>query len=377
MQIKIDSSAVRSPVHTPPNATTHAINHSPLRAANIKATQISPANSALELAKYALEPEFMEMEGAFPTDEAMYETQENIGFTLGSSPGRGRGGSSGPGGSDRSRPRSMVQRLAKQAGDVSDDQIKDLRSRIGSVEESDEVDDLLNSMKRNDLDAGEMALMLGSMLNEDNISPARRKKLQQALNKAMEDEDWLLQLFGSLEFGNLNRAALGELRRLYQKAASRQSGLNYWFSQFSKLKDRKRKMKTLIRALAFELSAESGVSDIRLAAVVTDLKRILQFMTLEDHSQRMANELKYPEVNGDRITEELLEIVEQSWVYSDWLYDRASKLLPEGQSQHGYARRMVGLVKMLPELCFEDIEQRETVLQAFNEYQERLADEEE
>jgi len=38
---------------------------------------------------------------------------------------------------------------------------------------------------------------------------------------------------------------------------------------------------------------------------------------------------------------------------------------------------MVGLVKMLPELCFEDLEQRETVLQAFSEYQERLADEEE
>ncbi|CAM3453378.1 TyeA family type III secretion system gatekeeper subunit [Rouxiella silvae] len=87
--------------------------------------------------------------------------------------------------------------------------------------------------------------------------------------------------------------------------------------------------------------------------------------------------MKYPEVTGDRITEELLEIVQQSWVYSDWLYDRASKLLPEGQSHHGYARRMVGLVKMLPELCFEDIEQRETVLQAFNDYQERLADEEE
>jgi type III secretion system TyeA family effector delivery regulator len=32
---------------------------------------------------------------------------------------------------------------------------------------------------------------------------------------------------------------------------------------------------------------------------------------------------------------------------------------------------------MLPEACFEDVEQRETVMQAFSEYQERLADEDE
>ncbi|MCC3703342.1 type III secretion system gatekeeper subunit SctW [Rouxiella badensis] len=376
MQIKVEHSTVRAQVHAPQNIAAHTINHSPLRTANIKATQVTPANSAMEMAKNQLEPEFMEMEGAFPTDEAMYETQENIGFTIGSSPGRGRGQSGGTGGTDRSRPRSMVQKLVK-AGTASEDEIKELRSRIGGIEEAEEVDDLLNSMKRNEMDAGEMALMLGSMLNEENISPSRRKKLQQALNKVMDDEDWLLQLFGSLEFGSLHRSALGELRRLYQKAASRQSGLNYWFSQFRQLKDRKRKMKTLIRALAFELSAENDVSDIRLAAVVTDLKRILQFMTIEDHSQKMAKDLKIPEVTGDRITEELLEIVQQSWVYSDWLYQRASSILPEGHSQHGYARRMVELVKMLPEACFEDVEQRETVMQAFSEYQERLADEDE
>lgn len=352
-------------------ALTHLNAHKPVDKKAVN--QITPAQSAMELAKAELGTDIIDLDNLFPSDEALYEAQENIGIAMGSQLNSGRSGQGSV--ADRSRPRSMVQRLARQVASTAPDQLESLRERIAAVIEVEEVDDLLNSMKRHKFDLGEMALLLGSMLNEKGLTTKRRNQLEQALNGIMDDEDWVLQLFGKLEFGAINHSGLAELRRLYQRAASRKSGLTYWFSQFRQLKDRQRKLKTLIRALAFELSAEQNISDIHLAAVITDLKRILQFMAIEDHSQRVANELQLPEVDGDRITEELLEIAQQAWVYSDWLYDRASQLLPEGHSQHGYARRMSELVKLLSDECFEDIEQRETVMQAFLEYQERLADE--
>ena len=360
--------------HRPHHPVTN-VQQSPHLRPESNVSQVIPAQSVMSIAKNALGSDVLTLQG-MPTDlDSMQETQENIGFAL-----AGRSSSTsgnGSGGADRARPRAMIQRLARQVSVVAPNQAEDLRQRIPAIEHVDEVDDLLNSMRQHKMDAGEMALLLGMMLNDSDLSPARRRRLELALERVMDEEDWMLKLFGFLEFGAMGPGGLAELRRLYQRAASRQSGLAYWFSQFRKLLDRRRKLKTLIRALSFELSAEFDISDIRLGAVITDLKRILQFLTIEDHCERVAKALNTPEVDGDRITTELLEIMQQSWVYPDWLKDRATQMLPEGYSQHGYARRMVDLVKLLPDDCFDDIEQRETVLQAFTEYQEKLVNEEE
>ncbi|MDM5065363.1 type III secretion system gatekeeper subunit SctW [Aeromonas salmonicida] len=337
--------------------------------------QISPAQSVLALAQSEMELEAPLPEGGFPDADAVQEAQENIGFMMGAALGRrGSGGQSAT--TERPRSRSMLQRLAKQAADVAPDQLEELRHRIPGVEKIEEVEDLLDSLRRHGFDAGEMALLLGAMLNEKGLTETRRRRLEGALDRVMAEDEWALMLFGRLEFGGLTPGALAELRRLYQRAASQNPGLLYWFSQFRRLDDRRRKLKTLIRALAFELSAESGISDIRLAAVITDLKRILQFMTVEDHCQRLATRLKIPDITGERVSETLLEIVQQSWVYVDWLDGLIAGQLPDGQARHGYARGLMELARLLPETCFEDVEQRETVLSAFLEYQEKLADEE-
>lgn len=360
--------------HRPHHQVNNVQQSQQLRA-DRNASQVIPAQSVMNIAKSALGSDVMTLQG-MPTDlDAMQETQENIGFALAGRSSSTSGNASS--GSERARPRAMIQRLARQVAVVAPNQLEDLRQRIPAIEQVDEVDDLLNSMRQHHMDAGEMVLLLGAMLNDSDLSPARRQRLELPLERAMDEEDWVLKLFGFLEFGAVGPGGLAELRRLYQRAASRESGLSYWFSQFRQLQDRQRKLKTLIRALSFELSAEFGISGIRLGAVITDLKRILQFLTVEDHCKRMAKALNVPDVDGDRITSELLEIMQQSWVYPDWLKERASQMLPEGFSQHGYARRMADLVKLLPDDCFEDIEQRETVLQAFSEYQEKLVDEEE
>lgn len=365
---KIDSLPPPRP-HVTPQAST-----APSARAKAPPTQIHPAQSVLALARSELGMDATEFSDMFFNDSSIGETSENIGFTL-SPMARDRAGRN-PGRGEPARPRNMLQRLAKQVASVSADQLEELRLSVPSIEAVEEVDDLLNRMRQQQLDSGEMALLLATLLNQNDLSGARRRRLELALDRVLEDEDWALLLFSRLEFGSMGKANLSELRRLYQRAASRQPSLVHWFAQFRQLDDRQRKLKTLIRALAFELSAEGGASDIRLAAVITDLKRILQFLAMGDHCQRMATVLALPTLDGDRLIEELVEIIQQSWVYTDWLADRAAQLLPNGQSQYGYARRMAELVKLLPEECFEDIDQRETILLAFVEYLERLADQE-
>jgi type III secretion system YopN/LcrE/InvE/MxiC family regulator len=347
----------------------------PLQDANRAAKavyQVSTPQSALAMAQAELAASMnQDTPSIFPGQDIISEAQENISLVAGRMQ-RNQAGRAGPGETDRSRPRAMLQRLAKQVGDVSPEKMHQYLLAVGQIED---LDDLLDSFKRHKYDPGEIALILGHMLNEAGITTKRRHQLEKMLNEQMDDEDWMLKLFGCLEFGAINRSGLSELRRLYQRASDYKTGLNYWFSQFRRLSDRKRKLKTLIRALSFELSADNNVEDIHLAAVINDLKRILQFLTVEDHSQQMADELDFPDLTADVIMDEVIEIAQQAWIYEGWLGERATKLLPENQPQHGYARCILELVKMLPEACWEDSEQREGVMNAFAAYKNELAKE--
>lgn len=361
-KIDVTSSRVRSPMTSP---------LLPAQSRSTAISQVIPARSALTMAQNALGNDMIAADNVLSELDMLSETNITPAFPVGIMSGDKGGNPLGA--SDKSRPRNMLRRLASQVASVAPEQLEELRGRISAIEQVEEVDDLLNSLRRHQFDSGEMTLLLAAMLNEHDLTPAKRRRLELALDRAMNDEDWTLQLFGYLEFGTVGRHGLAELRRLYQQATSQHSEMLYWFSQFRQLNQRQNKLKSLIRALAFELSSGFGISNIHLASVITDLKKILQFLTLEDHSQRVAKALKLPAEDGDRIIEELLIVVQQSWIYPDWLSERASKLLPEGHGQYGYTRHMVDLIKLMPEGCFDDIEQREIILQAFAEYQEQLA----
>ncbi|MFW8695695.1 hypothetical protein ACOI9Y_34530, partial [Mesorhizobium japonicum] len=94
---------------------------------------------------------------------------------------------------------------------------------------------------------------------------------------------------------------------LYQRATSRRPRLLQWFEEFRKLQDRQRKLKALIRTLAFELSAEGPATGSQLGAVISDLKRILLFLGMEDHCHRAARTLDIDGVDGDAVVQTLLE----------------------------------------------------------------------
>ncbi|AOJ07279.1 type III secretion system gatekeeper subunit SctW [Burkholderia mayonis] len=337
--------------------------------------QIVPPQSAHELAQRELADAPIDFGGA-PLDAAgvpgvsFAETLEDIGFAVGARFREPRRGAA-DGRAERPRARSMLQQLIRQIGAVSAAELAELRQRIPGV---DALDDPADAMRDAGFNAGEIALLLGSMLEEGKLSGMRRKRAEDALAAILDGDEWALQLFARLEFGHAGRTGFAELRRLYQRAADRQKRLTEWFDEFRRLRDRGRKLKTLIRALAFELSAQGPAMDAHLAAVITDLKRILQFLGVEDHCERAARMLDARDVDADALLQSLVACVEQSWISAGWLAARTDAVIRDDARRYRYAKTMLELVKLLPSDCFDDADQRDAILGAFAEHLEALVD---
>ncbi|RKT99119.1 SepL/TyeA/HrpJ family type III secretion system gatekeeper [Burkholderia sp. Nafp2/4-1b] len=341
--------------------------------------QIVPPQSARELARRELADTPSDF-GGIPLEtgmssESFAETLEDIGFSIGSRFREARRGAA-DGRAALPRTRSMLQQLIKQVSAVSVAELAQLRERIPGV---DELDDPADAMRGSGFNAGEIALLLSAMLEEGSLSGVRRKRVEEALATILEGDEWALQLFARVEFGQSSRGILTELRRLYQHAAARQRRLTDWFDEFRRLHDRQRKLKTLIRALAFELSAQGPAMDVHLAAVIGDLKRILQFLSVEDHCARAARALNAPgtgahDFAADSLMQLLIECVEQSWISAGWVAARTNRTIYDDALRYRYTKAMHELVKLLPGDCFEDVEQREAILGAFAEHLEALAD---
>ncbi|MGF6401565.1 type III secretion system YopN/LcrE/InvE/MxiC family regulator [Pseudomonas frederiksbergensis] len=357
--------------NSPPSASV--IQNTPPRPLS-GATQIFPPQSALELARTELDMQTQGLDFT-PIDgqgNALSETLENMGFTLGSrQQSTGRGTNDGK--PERPRTRAMLQQLVKHVTETAPAQMEALHEHNWVIAEAS---DLLGAMAARGLNAGEIALLLSSLLGRKDLAGADRKRLEDALSTVLDDDEWTLKLFNHLELGPTGKSDFFALKQLYQRATSRRTGLVQWFEEFRQLHDRKRKLKTLIRTLAFELSAGGPAMDAQLGAVIADLKRIMIFMGMEDHSSRVAHTLDIDGLDGDGVISTLLEVIQQSWMHVDWLERQTLRQVPDARLRYAYVRQMGELVKLMTDECFEDDEQRRMITDAFSEYQEKLSEEE-
>lgn len=355
----IDGSSTLTTTHSSQPATT----------INKAARQVFPARSALDQAQAALKP------GTTPPTAVLQpaslaEVLEDAGFAL----NRHRSDSRHIIRIHRPRAQSMLQQLVQQMKDQGDERLTTLLARVSAIDNSGE-EDLADSMHRGGFDTGEIALLLAALAaDEQSKTSARRRRLEAALDKVMEDDQWALQLFCSLEFGLQGAANLAALKNLYQRATQQQTRLTQWLDEFRQLPNRRGKLCALIRALAFELSAQEAITDQHLGAVITDLKRILHFFSIEDHCGRVARRMDRPTLDSETIMSALLDTIQQPWIYADWLDQRTQRDLPGNQPRHDYIRHLKELTGLLPQDCFDNMEQRDSILDAFNELLDRLDD---
>lgn len=216
-----------------------------------------------------------------------------------------------------------------------------------------------------ELNRAQKMLQISSLLLQYHDNPARRRTLSQQLAALMEEAGWEVELFGLLEFGQLNPAALRQMKRLFQQSIDdeEEQSLDEWFKRVSRWQDRKRKIRVLLRALAFDMSTQPPTSrrSHRLAAVLRQLRRVLLFLGLEDHCNQVGCACG---LQGEVVLQEVLTIVGQSWLFSEWLQQRFSQLEQlTPQRQPGFVLRLCELFKLMPATCFKDDDQREQILE--------------
>jgi type III secretion system TyeA family effector delivery regulator len=266
--------------------------------------------------------------------------------------------------------RALVGRLAKGMKSQNDPRLEQLLMQFGEIEDTDQ---LLSAMSKAALHPSASALLLAAMAQQHRPGK-KRSRLDDALGELIGDgTDWELSMLGWLEFGPMNREQMSQLKALYQRTDVVRQGLSNFFQKLIGVAQRRRKLKVLIRTLGAELSGcdDDPAEGMRLATVVRDLKRLLMFVGCEEQCARIARGLGEPVVETDTVLGFLIRLIDQSWLYADWVAAECAELKLADARRYQLARGITGVVKMLPDPCFRDEEQRRQMVEALTEYGER------
>ncbi|HFS5793853.1 TPA: TyeA family type III secretion system gatekeeper subunit [Citrobacter werkmanii] len=263
--------------------------------------------------------------------------------------------------------------LAEQvAGDKLDDVLKNIKS--GGT------DDVFALFRQGELNFSDTVLLLAAEASRLAPGSKRRKQLSAQLDELLAgQEEWALMMFAELELGLVSAEAMQSLQRVirqYRQQGQEEKenspeGVWQWFNTIKKWSDRARRIRVLIHTFAYELSTgqQDRVSP-RLIATLLDLKKLLVFLGIEDTARRIAKTIGLTE---DEVLSEILLLIEQRWMYSEWLANRIHQLDIKKNKQVLYLIRMNEVIKFLPEVCFLDIQQRNQLSDAIEEYVNQLS----
>lgn len=209
-------------------------------------------------------------------------------------------------------------------------------------------------------------LSVALLLATSGLSRSERKKLTTILDELLQQDGWEVELFGMIELGSVNSAELAPLKRLFQQAMDEETAsLMTWFRRIADWPDRRRRLRVLIRMMAFELTlCPCGEQQQRLAAVLTRLRRLLLFLGLEKECQREETLCELP---TDSLLPLLLDITTERWVFDDWLVERLAPLVSSRKMQRRLLHHLDALFTVMPDSCFSDEDQREQIVTVLRE----------
>lgn len=329
--------------------------------------RLQHSQSAARHSESVLSSALRELQQEAYTDGALRETEEDLAFALG---GRIRDPRRGPGSQDGVRPRVLMQKLVDEVAAV---EAVELDRLLAEPSDWMHAPHLLAALQAQTPDPGRAALQLAAWLARGRLEPRLRERLEAALAELAADDTLGLSLFGALEFGAPSAALRHELVRLYHRANARRQKLSEWFAALGEREGRKRKLRTMLRALAYDLSASGEpIVGSHLAAVIGDLKQLLRLLGLEAYCDEAAEALAVPGVHGEALLMGVVNLAEQIWVSVESVVEA----LPALEDTHHYrvAQALGRLVQRLPEECFEDAEQKAQLQTAIAEWRDRTAE---
>lgn len=217
------------------------------------------------------------------------------------------------------------------------------------------------------------ALQLALWLAHGKPDGWLRTRMEQALASLMGEKEISILLFGALEFGAVTPGLRQELVCLYQRVSAPHQKLSQWLGQLGGRWQRKRKIRTLLRLLSYELSASGQpIVGSHLAAVIGDLRQLLRLLGLEAYCDQAATALGMPAISGEWLMAMVVQLIELIWVNADSL----EEMLPPQSALERYRllHAQGKLLQLLPDECFGDPEQRNQLDEAIRTLRDRYAE---
>ncbi len=320
-----------------------AIHGSPLRDAKPQG-EIAPAHSVMELAGL----ELLEVR-----QTALEETMEGIGFSLSS---RMRDQQSIETEKRNQRRQQLLVKLIAQLSGGTDHLLP------SNIPLGLDISLLASKLRQGELSPGQQILLLAAMIAETKDNPLRRRSLSQLMAPLLADAGWEIELFGLLELGSQKSGELSAVKQLFtQSIYQDEFSIVEWFTRVSRWPQRQQRVRVLMRAMAFELSCQPlPQHGERLSATLYQLRRLLMFLGLEDHCNRMG---KACGVAGDVILNEVLAVVGQHWLFSGWLQPRIEAIVGSDITmRRNFIRRFYELFNLMPIDFFDDQDQQGQIL---------------
>lgn len=238
-------------------------------------------------------------------------------------------------------------------------------------------EDPIAQMQQGGVPDGAMVLLLASLLGNSRLDQKRRKRLEDALAALLEDESVSVDVLTWLEFGEVKKSDLLPLRQLYLRTRRDEEenpqGMAAWFTEVQAWPDRRARLRVLIRALALDLKQEVDASSVRIASAIGELKRLLLFFSMEEHCASVAFSVG---ISPEYMLSEVLLLLEQSWIYPDWIASRMEMMDLTGGAVFIWLRRMLELLRFIPAPCFLDEDQCDQLIEAFVLLQEQREEKE-
>ena len=262
-----------------------------------------------------------------------------------------------------------LQALLEQMDSMAKEMLNRVVSQLSNLKNSE---DILNKLDVSGLSKGEIALALSSLLSYKGLDASVKKALKKRLQALMEEADIELEIMAATNGVKLNQESMKALKNLYQRAKSGEKGLMHWFDVLLKHEDRKKYLSILIRALTEPLHEGQKRDDLTMvAATVVDLRRMLLFLTFEDHCNAIARACKIDENSVKTLT---LELLDQSWCYPDMIATLIDRVLQDESIKINFLTRLRQLFQLMSVDCFRDEEQKQHINDTLMQLSERWND---
>ena len=213
----------------------------------------------------------------------------------------------------------------------------------------------------------QMALLCCYYASNKSLNRRTRENYQSKLIKVLQSRDFsAIELFSFLDFNNKEQEIVKELKEIYKDAIYSSLTLIELFQKFKDLKERKKKIKTLIKSISFELSSNNEIlKEERLTATLIELKRLVLFFSFDMKCLELSKILSNYKINisSDTLVEELLMLLGNTWLSFDWLQEKyQDKLSQYTLSQKIiYVQHIRTLLNYLPDQLYLEDEQKSNV----------------